>query len=78
MIFQWIKRGDKMFNIHKDYKILKPIRKWIVNRAFVKIVLDVNKLDEDNLFILSNVVIAQMNRNSNEYRYSISIDKVNK
>ena len=66
-----------MFDIHKDYKLLKPIRKLLVKRAFVRVVLDGNKLDNDDLFILSNTVLAQMNRNSNEYRYSIEIKKVN-
>ena len=64
-------------NIHKDYKLLRPIRKWLVNRAFMRIILDKDKLTNDDIFILSNVIISQMNRNSNNYKYSIEIHKVN-
>ena len=67
-----------MFDIHKDYKLLKSIRKLLVKRAVTRIVLDSNKIDSNDLFILSNIILAQMNRNSNEYGYSIEIKKVNK
>jgi hypothetical protein len=67
-----------MFNIHKDYKILKPIRRWLANKAFIRLILDCNKLNSDDLFLLGIVVISQFNRNSPEYKYSIEIHKVNK
>ena len=64
-------------NIHKDYKLLRPIRKWLVNKAFIRIILDKDKLTNDDVFILSNIIVSQMNKNSNDYKYSIEIHKVN-
>ena len=63
--------------INKDYKLLIPIRKWLVNKAFIRIILDKDKLTNDDVFILSNIIVSQMNKNSNDYKYSIEIHKVN-
>ena len=64
-------------NIHKDYKLLRPIRKWLVNKAFIRIILDKDKLTNVDVFILSINIVSQMNKNCNDYKYSIEIHKVN-
>ena len=50
-----------MFNIHKDYIILKPIRKWLANKALHRLILDYNKLNYNDLFLLGIIVISQLN-----------------
>ena len=64
-------------NIHKDYKLLRPIRKWLVNRAFIKIVLDKDKLTDSDLLFLAVILIFQVNKIISNYQYSIEIHKVN-
>ena len=64
-------------NIHKDYKLLIPIRKWLVNKALIRIVLDKDKLTSSDSLLLAIILISYVNKITNGYQYSIEIHKAN-
>ena len=64
-------------NIHKDYKLLKPIRKLIVNKALIRIVLDKDKLTGSDSLLLAIILISYVNKITSNYQYSIEIHKAN-
>ena len=64
-------------NIHKDYKLLRSIRKWLANKALIRIILDKDKLTDSDLLFLAIILISQVNKIITDYQYSIEIHKVN-
>ena len=48
----------------KDGPLMTRIRTWLVEKAWLRIVLDKAKLDDTMLFALTNVVFVEYNKRS--------------
>lgn len=62
-------------HLHDDFRILRPLRRRLAKRAFVRLILDGNKLDSEDQYLLANKLIVLLNeQNKDKYKYTVNVE----
>ncbi len=62
-------------HLHDDFRILRPLRRRLAKRAFVRLILDGNKLDSEDQYLLANKLIVLLNeQNKDKYKYVVNVE----